>query len=168
MDWLDFQEMSDCTQHEYDIDCPHCGEEIAIINTPGVCDDFECPLCSGQFSHTGSQPLQNNNPPFTLFQDDEVMKITKFQVMEKIAEAQSHTFGAVFTKKDGSERKMSCRRGVRKGVSGVGMKFDPISKGLLPVYDMNVQTEDGKGAFRMLNLNTLKTLTINKKVYEVV
>ena len=61
-------------------------------------------------------------------------------------------FRAVFVKKDGSERTMIARTGVRKGVSGTGMSYDPEPKGLMAVYDMQ------KKAWRMVNVNTMKSL----------
>jgi hypothetical protein len=66
-------------------------------------------------------------------------------------------FTATFIKKDGSVRVMNCRRGVKKGVKGVGMSYDPYQKNLLPVYDMQ------KGAFRMINISTIQELKSNKQ-----
>jgi hypothetical protein len=66
-------------------------------------------------------------------------------------------FSATFVKKDGSLRKIQARRGVTKGVTGKGLSFDPLTKGLLPVYDMH------KEGFRMINLNTLKEAKIKGK-----
>ena len=61
-------------------------------------------------------------------------------------------FRAVFTKKDGTERTMVARTGVHKGVSGTGMSYDPVSKGLMAVYDMQ------KKAWRMVNTKTMTSL----------
>mgnify|MGYP003631937911 CR=1 FL=1 len=58
-------------------------------------------------------------------------------------------FSATFEKKDGTLRTINCRRAVKKGVKGIGMSFDPMSKGLMVVYDMHKQK------FRMINLNKL-------------
>ena len=66
-------------------------------------------------------------------------------------------FSATFIKKDGTERRMNARRGVSKGITGQGMSFDPMSKGLLVVFDMQ------KLAYRMINLFTLKQVNINGK-----
>ena len=52
---------------------------------------------------------------------------------------------------------MNARRGVSKGITGQGMSFDPMSKGLLVVFDMQ------KLAYRMINLLTLKQVNINGK-----
>lgn len=69
-------------------------------------------------------------------------------------------FSVEFIKKDGSLRKMVARMGVTKGVSGVGMKYDPISKGLLPVYDMQ------KHSYRMINIETIQLLKVKGELYE--
>ena len=70
-------------------------------------------------------------------------------------------FKAVFIKKTNNElRIMICRFGVKKHVNGKGMKYDPLSKGLLPVWD----TE--KNAYRMLNLNSLMTIHYAEKTYQ--
>jgi len=78
----------------------------------------------------------------------------KMTLIEKIQETKGKIFSVEFIKKNGEKRKMVCRTGVKKGTSGVGMKYDPIQKGLLPVFDMQ------KGAFRMINLQTITKLTI--------
>jgi len=66
-------------------------------------------------------------------------------------------FSATFVKKDGTLRKIKARCGVTKGTNGVGLSFDPLTKNLLPVFDMDKQ------AFRMINLNTLKEVKIKGK-----
>jgi hypothetical protein len=68
-------------------------------------------------------------------------------------------FTVTFVKKDGSIRVMNARRGVKKGVKGVGMSYDPFSKNLIPVYDMQ------KEAFRMINAETILEIKADKKVY---
>lgn len=68
-------------------------------------------------------------------------------------------FSCFFQKKDGTFRKMVCRRGVRKGVRGVGMNYDPASKGLICVYDM-----ENKG-FRMVNAKTLVQFIIHGRLF---
>jgi len=80
--------------------------------------------------------------------------------------------GIIFTVKfikrtTGEERVMNCRRGVSKGVKGVGLGFDPDEKGLLVVWDMQ-KLEEGateKGAFRMINLEDLRELKMQGKRY---
>jgi hypothetical protein len=58
-------------------------------------------------------------------------------------------FSVTFVKKDGSIRKMTARLGVKKGIKGVGLKFNPSDHNLMVVYDMH------KRAYRMVNLSTI-------------
>jgi hypothetical protein len=78
-------------------------------------------------------------------------------VLAQIQTAESTIFSVEFIKKDGSLRRMKCRLNVKKGVKGVGMSYNPIDKGLLPVFDMD------KLAFRMININTITRLKIRKE-----
>jgi hypothetical protein len=68
-------------------------------------------------------------------------------------------FTVTFIKKDGSTRIMNARRGVKKGVKGVGLNYNPIEKELISVYDMQKQ------AFRMINAKTITQIKANKKTY---
>ena len=69
-------------------------------------------------------------------------------------------FSATFEKKDGTIRTINCRRNVRKGVKGVGYSFDPMSKGLLSVYDMQ------SNGFRFINLETLVEAKVNGEIFK--
>lgn len=71
-------------------------------------------------------------------------------------------FSATFEKKDGTIRTINCRRAVKKGVTGKGMSFDPASKGLMVVYDMQKQS------FKMINLNTLIEAKVNGKTIKFI
>jgi len=68
-------------------------------------------------------------------------------------------FSATFIKKDGSVRKMNCRTGVAKYISGKGngMSYDPKARGLQPVYDLQAE------AYRMINLRSLIELKLQGK-----
>lgn len=70
-------------------------------------------------------------------------------------------FFVEFTKKDGSSRRMTCRRNVNKGLTGKGMNYRPLSKGLMTVFDMD------KCEYRIINLLELTKFTINKTKYIV-
>ena len=76
------------------------------------------------------------------------------ETLEKIQKAENTIFSVTFTKKDGTVRTMVARLNVKKGVKGTGMAYNPIEKGLLPVFDMQ------KKGFRMINLKTVTELTI--------
>ena len=69
-----------------------------------------------------------------------------------LRETNGRIFRAVFVKKDGTERTMVGRTKVHKGVNGTGMSYDPESRGLMPVFDMQ------KDAWRMVNTNTMTSL----------
>ena len=70
-------------------------------------------------------------------------------------------FSVKFTKKDGSERKMVCRKGVKKGLTGGGAKYNPIERGLIAVYDVQ------KGAYRSVNFDTLQEFKMGGISYKV-
>jgi len=64
-------------------------------------------------------------------------------------------FSVTFTKRTtGEERKMVCRTGVRKGVKGVGMSYDPKEKDLVVVFDMQ------KKGFRTIPLEGIKEIKV--------
>jgi len=58
-------------------------------------------------------------------------------------------FSVSFIKKDGTERRMTARLGVKKDIKGVGMKYDPLERNLIVVFDIH------KKAYRMINLSTI-------------
>jgi len=76
------------------------------------------------------------------------------ETLSEIQKANNTIFSVEFIKKDGSVRTMSARLHVKKGVKGTGMAYNPIEKGLLPVWDMQ------KNGFRMINLKTVTKLQI--------
>ena len=64
-------------------------------------------------------------------------------------------FSAEFTKKDGSQRRIVGRVGVKKYLTGRGMSWNPSNKGYIPVYDLE------KSEYRMLNTKTLTKVNNN-------
>ena len=69
-----------------------------------------------------------------------------------LMESNGLIFRAEFTMKDGSQSVLVGRTRVSKGVTGAGMSYDPESKGLMPVFDMQ------KKAWRMVNTRTMTSL----------
>lgn len=108
--------------------------------------------------------------------------MTKAQLtLEQFIEATNsgQIFSIDFVKRtDNSLRTMSARRGVKKGVKGVGQAYDPKAKNLLTVYDMQKldpsrESNKGKsvdemekGAFRNINLEALVALRMGGKAYD--
>ena len=80
---------------------------------------------------------------------------------KRIQQTDGQIFSARFVKKDGTVRDMVCRLGVKKGVTGVGMAYNPFDRNLVPVYDMQ------KGEFRMINMNTIQFLKMGGEVVYV-
>lgn len=104
-------------------------------------------------------------------------QMTLAEFMEKTSNGQ--IFSVDFVKRtDQTMRTMSARRGVSKGVKGVGMAYDPKAKNLLTVYDMQKMDpkaahnagkstdEMSKGAFRNINLEALVGLRIGGAAYD--
>ena len=90
------------------------------------------------------------------------MKISKVKAIDMIRGSKGKVFGVTFTKRtNGEERKMNARLGVKKGVTGEGLKFNPKAYALIPVYEMPKQQ------FRMINLEGLTQLNLEGKKYEV-
>ncbi len=73
--------------------------------------------------------------------------------------AKDETFTCHFTKRTtGEERTMVCRlRANDSKYNGKGMRYDPLARGLLPVFDL------AKDDWRMINLETITKLWINGK-----
>ena len=87
--------------------------------------------------------------------------INKTQAKELIKDSKGLIFAATFTKKDGSHRLMNARTGKQYTPTGKAAPYKPQDYNMITVYDMKIK------AFRMLNLNTLLTLSINKEKYLV-
>jgi len=86
--------------------------------------------------------------------------MTKEEAKTAIFNTKGKIFNVKFIKKDGTLRSMTCRREVKKGVTGVGMAYEPAKYNLIPVYDMV------KG-FRMINASTIQEVTIEGTINQV-
>jgi len=82
-------------------------------------------------------------------------------------------FSCLFVKKNEEPRQMLARIGVTKGVKG-GIKelykrgTVDGSKNQLTVFDINVIENNERGAFRKINLNTVKSIKFKGKTYTIV
>jgi len=86
--------------------------------------------------------------------------IPKNKAAEMIREMGHLMFTVEFTKKDGSNRIMNCRTGVKKHTKG-GVSTIKDKDHLIGVYD--VQT----GGYRCINIETLKSLKMKGETYHV-
>ena len=80
-------------------------------------------------------------------------------LQQEIENTKGRFFSAVFEKKDGTIRKMVCRTGVSKGVSGAGLKYNARERGNVIVWDVKVKD------FRTIPLRRLIDLQVNKRKY---
>jgi len=89
------------------------------------------------------------------------MNITINQAIEKIDNLAGQIFTVEFITKQNELRSMNCRKQVTKHLKGGKLKFNPLEKGLLPVFDMYKQ------GYRFINLNTLQSLHISGTKYSI-
>ena len=86
--------------------------------------------------------------------------INRTKAKELIKDSKGLIFSTTFIKKDNTIRTLTSRTGKQyKSKTGNKAPYKPSDYNLIPLYDMK------KKAFRMLNLNTLLTLSINKEKY---
>jgi hypothetical protein len=87
--------------------------------------------------------------------------INKEQAKELIKDSKGLIFSTSFIKKDNTIRTLTSRTGKQYKPTGKAAPYKPADYNLIPLYDMK------KKAFRMLNFNTLLTLSINKNKYKI-
>ena len=92
--------------------------------------------------------------------------------------AQGSIFSVTFVKRTtGDVRTMNARLGVKKGVTGVGMAYNPKSKNLMACYDVQKaqemkaqgmdEVEAAKKSYRMISADALISLTVAGQAYSV-
>jgi hypothetical protein len=89
------------------------------------------------------------------------MKISNTEIQDIIKSSKGRIFTATFLKKDNSLRKMTCRLGVKKNLSGGANNTAHISK-YITVYDMLSR------GYRNINIETVPELQVDGSHYEVV
>ena len=87
--------------------------------------------------------------------------INKEEAKELIHITNGKIFSSTFVKKNGEHRLLTGRLKVTKGLkeNAKPRPYDPSKYNLVCVYDMKAE------GYRMINLNTLITLSINKTKY---
>ena len=75
------------------------------------------------------------------------------------AKTNGKIFSVEFFKKNGELRKMNARFNVQKGLKGTGLGYDPLEKGLMPVYDMQAK------GYRMVTIDNITRLKVNGITY---
>ena len=142
---------------------PPKGGEVAVILAKGdrrytfyldPSDEFE-----GLDENETNDTEESNEPALT--PSTPSGEISTEEAKRLIKNTNGKIFTATFTKKDGTERVMNARLGVKKYLQGGTLAFDAESKGLIPVFDMQ-----SKG-YRMVSVNTISNLKIGKNTYTV-
>lgn len=89
--------------------------------------------------------------------------INKDKAKELINQSNGRIFSSVFIKKDGTHRLMNARLKVTKHLKKDASPrvYEPSKYNLLTVFDMQ------KKSYRMININTMQTLIINKQMYNI-
>jgi len=86
--------------------------------------------------------------------------INRTKAKELIKESKGLIFSTTFIKKDNTIRTLTSRTGKQyKSKTCRKAPYKAENYDLIPLYDMRIK------AFRMLNFNTLLTLSINKNKY---
>jgi len=93
--------------------------------------------------------------------------IKKEKAKELIEKSKNKIFSAEFIKKNGEHRLINARLGVSKGIkeNSRPRPYDPSKYGLICVYDMELAKQKVERPYRMININTLLKLNINKTKY---
>ena len=76
-------------------------------------------------------------------------------IADLIKSTKGKFFSVEFVKRDGSTRKMTARLGVRKGITGKGLAFNPAERDLMVVWATD------KKNYRMINLRTINAIKFN-------
>ena len=93
--------------------------------------------------------------------------ITKEEAKNLIKSTKGKFFTVTFIKKDGTERVMNARLGVKVYLKGGTLAYDAESKGLVPVWDPIAHRETGNG-YRMINLSTITNIKIGSNEYNAI
>ena len=98
------------------------------------------------------------------------IEISQSAAIEVLNGIGSSIFSVKFIKRtDGSIRWMTARKGVKRNLKGVGHSYSPKEKNLLCVFDMNKDNPAGKrGAYRMINLDTIQEIHFNHTYFKVI
>ena len=89
-------------------------------------------------------------------------------VIDAFKKADGSLVSITFVKRTtGDVRKMLARTGVRKGVKGVGLKFNPRNKSLIGVYDFDKVREgaDPHKCYRFVPIDAVISMKVRGKTY---
>jgi len=86
--------------------------------------------------------------------------LTPTEIRERLTAAKPNSiFSARFIKRDGTERTMRCRLGVRKHLKGGTLSYDPAAVNNLIVFDME------RGAYRTIPFDRILELRVSGETF---
>lgn len=88
--------------------------------------------------------------------------ISRQKLVSLIKNTRGKMMSIVFRKKDGTVRLINTVTGVRKNITGSGLKYNPDDYGYLILYDLK------KRAYRTVNIDTIGDVKMDKKVFTMV
>jgi hypothetical protein len=148
------------------------GSKVRVASVKPSGNDIELTLVSGTIKDTF---FLDKNDDFEALNEDEENEteelaptpstppgnISLEDAKNLIKDTKGKFFTVTFIKKDGTERVMNARLGVKVYLKGGTLAYDAESKGLLPVYDMKAKD------YRMINLNTITNIKIGNNTYSI-
>lgn len=90
---------------------------------------------------------------------EQAIRLNRDEIVKKIKATNGKIFTVTFVKKDGTTRVMNGRLRVRSYLKGGELPYDPIAKGLIPVFDIK------KLEYRMINEKTIISAKIGAEEY---
>lgn len=113
---------------------------------------------------TGDGTIDPNSPLEPKFDEPEIQSVEDISTIDAknlIEASKGKIFTVWFIKKDNNLREMNARLGVKAYLKGGELPYDPVEKGLIPVFDLQIKR------YRMINWTTIKKLKINGREYNV-
>jgi len=102
-------------------------------------------------------------PESELPKEKPLQSISKLEAAQKIRDTKGQIFTVTFIKKsNGEKRVMNARLGVKAYLKGGVLPYDPNTKGLIPVYD--IQSKE----YKMINIPGIVNLKAKGIEYNVV
>jgi hypothetical protein len=102
-------------------------------------------------------------PESEIPEEQPLQNISKLEAAQKIRDTKGQIFTVTFIKKsNGEKRVMNARLGVKAYLRGGVLPYDPNTKGLIPVYD--IQAKD----YKMINIPGIVNLKTGGVEYNVI
>lgn len=104
-----------------------------------------------------------DKPESEIPEEQPLQNLSKLEAAQKIRDTKGKMFTVTFIKKsNGEKRTMNARLGVKAYLRGGVLPYDPNTKGLIPVYD--IQAKD----YRMINIQGIVNLKTGGIEYNVI